>query len=175
MVNKASSRGFVLCLAGRNDTETLRDTIEELIELEEVGEGADNAGELSLLRNVLSVRDVAVEDVMVPRADIRAVEVTTTIADVAKIMSESGHSRLPVFREQLDDVIGMVHIKDFWPVGMMTREQVSRRSCASRYSLHRLCQYLNCSSKCGCSGYTWRWSRRIRGHRWVSCHYRRSR
>ena len=103
---------FRSMLAGRNDTETLRDTIEELIELEEVGEGADNAGELSLLRNVLSVRDVAVEDVMVPRADIRAVEVTTTIADVAQIMSESGHSRLPVFRGQLDDVIGMVHIKD---------------------------------------------------------------
>ncbi len=103
---------FRSMLAGRNDTETLRDTIEELIELEEVGQGADNAEELSLLRNVLSVRDVAVEDVMVPRADIRAVEVATTIADVAKIMSESGHSRLPVFRRQLDDVIGMVHIKD---------------------------------------------------------------
>ena len=103
---------FRSMLAGRNDTETLRDTIEELIELEEVGEGADNAEELSLLRNVLRVRDVAVEDVMVPRADIRAVEVATTISDVAKIMSESGHSRLPVFRRQLDDVIGMVHIKD---------------------------------------------------------------
>ena len=99
-------------LSGRNDTETLRDTIEELIELEEVGEGTDNAEELSLLRNVLCVRDVAVEDVMVPRADIRAVEAATTIADVAKIMSDSGHSRLPVFRGQLDDVIGMVHIKD---------------------------------------------------------------
>ena len=61
---------------------------------------------------MLSVRDVAVEDVMVPRADIRAVEAATTITDVAKIMSESGHSRLPVFREQLDDVIGIVHIKD---------------------------------------------------------------
>ena len=99
-------------LGGRNDTETLRDTIEELIELEEDGADADNAEELVLFRNVLSVRDVTVEDVMVPRADIRAVEAETTIADVAKAMSESGHSRLPVFRGQLDDVIGMVHIKD---------------------------------------------------------------
>ncbi|PPR10764.1 MAG: Hemolysin C [Alphaproteobacteria bacterium MarineAlpha11_Bin1] len=99
-------------LASRNDTETLRDTIEELIELEEDGEGADNAEELSLLRNVLSVRDVAVEDVMVPRVDICGVEAETTIADVAKIMSESGHSRLPVYKGQLDEVIGMVHIKD---------------------------------------------------------------
>ena len=149
---------FRSMLAGRNDTETLRDTIEELIELEEVGEGADNAGELSLLRNVLSVRDVAVEDVMVPRADIRAVEVTTTIADVAKIMSESGHSRLPVLEANLMMLLVWFTSKTCWPAGMMIREPVSRRSCASRYSLHRLCQYLNCSSKCGCSGYTWRWS-----------------
>ncbi len=99
-------------LGGRNDTDTLRDTIEELIELEEDGAGADNAEELALFRNVLSVRDVAVEDVMVPRADIRAVETATTIADVAKVMSESGHSRLPVYRDRLDDVVGMVHIKD---------------------------------------------------------------
>ncbi|NBP71763.1 MAG: hypothetical protein EBU57_00870, partial [Alphaproteobacteria bacterium] len=90
-------------LGGRNDTDTLRDTIEELIELEEDGAGADNAEELALFRNVLSVRDVAVEDVMVPRADIRAVETATTIADVAKVMSESGHSRLPVYRDRLDD------------------------------------------------------------------------
>ena len=51
-------RGF---LGARNDTDTLRDTIEELIELEEDVAGADNAEELALLRNVLSVRDVAVE------------------------------------------------------------------------------------------------------------------
>ena len=99
-------------LGGRNDTDTLRDTIEELIELEEDGESTDNAEELILFRNVLSVRDVTVDDVMVPRADVRAVEAETTIADVAKIMSESGHSRLPVYRGQLDDVVGMVHIKD---------------------------------------------------------------
>ena len=99
-------------IGGRNGTETLRDTIEELIELEEDGADSDNAEELVLFRNVLSVRDVAVEDVMVPRADIRGVEAETTIADVAKEMSQSGHSRLPVYRGQLDDVIGMVHIKD---------------------------------------------------------------
>ncbi|MEE2996718.1 MAG: hemolysin family protein [Pseudomonadota bacterium] len=99
-------------LTGRNGKETLRDTIEELIELEEDGAGADNVEELSLLRNVLSVRDVAVADVMVPRADICAVEAETTISDVAKVMSDSGHSRLPVYTGQLDDVIGMVHIKD---------------------------------------------------------------
>ena len=98
-------------IGGRNGADNLRDTIEELIELEDEGGGA-NAEELTLFRNVLSVRDVTVDDVMVPRADVKAVDVETTIADVAKVMSACGHSRLPVYRERLDDVIGMVHIKD---------------------------------------------------------------
>lgn len=93
----------------RNDAEHLRDTIEELIELEDDG---DNAEELTLFRNVLSVRDVTVDDVMVPRADIKAVDVETTISDVAKVMSATGHSRLPVYRDKLDEVVGMLHIKD---------------------------------------------------------------
>jgi CBS domain containing-hemolysin-like protein len=97
-------------VTGRNGGDNLRDTIEELIELEE-GED-DSSEELSLLRNVLSVRDVTVDDVMVPRADIKAVDVETTISDVAKVMSDTGHSRLPVFRGHLDEVVGMVHIKD---------------------------------------------------------------
>tara|TARA_R110000868_G_scaffold11751_17_gene57411 strand:+ start:38248 stop:39138 length:891 start_codon:yes stop_codon:yes gene_type:complete len=103
-------RGFLRNLVGgRNGADTLRDTIEELIERDEDGE---NSEELTLFRNVLSVRDVSVADVMVPRADVKAVDVETTIADVAKVMSACGHSRLPVYRDQLDDVIGMVHIKD---------------------------------------------------------------
>ena len=93
----------------RNDADNLRDTIEELIELEDDG---DNPEELTLFRNVLSVRDVNVDDVMVPRADIKAVDVETTMADVAKVMSACGHSRLPVYRDKLDEVVGMVHIKD---------------------------------------------------------------
>ncbi|CAN0174190.1 unnamed protein product [Discosporangium mesarthrocarpum] len=93
----------------RNDADNLRDTIEELIELEDDG---DNPEELTLFRNVLSVRDVNVDDVMVPRADIKAVDVETTMADVAKVMSACGHSRLPVYRDKLDEVVGMLHIKD---------------------------------------------------------------
>lgn len=96
---------------GRNGSDNLRDTIEELIEQEDAGESAASE-DLVLFRNVLGVRDQTVDDVMVPRADVIAVEVDTTLADVAKLMSESGHSRLPVFRGQLDEAIGMIHIKD---------------------------------------------------------------
>jgi magnesium and cobalt transporter len=98
-------------LGGRNANENLRDTIEELIEQED-GDVDGESVDLTLFRNVLAVRDVTVYDVMVPRADIIAVDASSSLADVAKLMSDSGHSRLPVFRGQLDDVIGMVHIKD---------------------------------------------------------------
>jgi len=63
----------------RSDADNLRDTIEELIQLEDNG---DNAEELTLFRNVLSVRDVTVNDVMVPRADIKAVDVKPSISAV---------------------------------------------------------------------------------------------
>ena len=95
----------------RNGSETLRDTIEELIEQEDAAP-TQNSPEVDLLRNTLSVRDVTVADVMVPHADIVAVDVNATLEEVARLMSESRHSRLPVHGGRLDDVIGMVHIKD---------------------------------------------------------------
>jgi CBS domain containing-hemolysin-like protein len=65
-----------------------------------------------LLRNILKLRDLTAYDVMVPRADIAAVPVDVELADLVQVMSTKGHSRLPVYRETLDDVVGMVHIKD---------------------------------------------------------------
>ncbi len=65
-----------------------------------------------LLQNILRLREVRVDDVMVPRADIQAVEADTSIAELLTTFSASGHSRLPVYRETLDDPIGMVLIKD---------------------------------------------------------------
>ena len=53
-----------------------------------------------------------VEDVMVPRADIVAVELATGLHDISLAFKEAGHSRMPVFKESLDDPVGMVHIKD---------------------------------------------------------------
>ena len=98
-------------LGGRETGDNFRDAIEELIDQEAEDAGA-NSSEIALLRNILRVRDLTVYDVMVPRADIVAVEAETAVATVATMMSESTHSRLPVYRGQLDDIIGMVHIKD---------------------------------------------------------------
>lgn len=98
-------------LGGRGDT-TLRDTIEELIEERREAEGSIAADERVLLANILKLRDRTVVDTMVPRADIVAVDIDTTLPELIERMSQEAHSRMPVYRETLDDVIGVVHIKD---------------------------------------------------------------
>ncbi|HEY0838405.1 MAG TPA: hemolysin family protein [Azospirillum sp.] len=105
-------RGWLRSVIGGKGDTTLRDTLEELIEEEGEAEGGMAANERALLGNVLKLRDRTVVDVMVPRADIIGVDVSTPLPALIQRMSEEAHSRLPVYRETLDDVVGMVHIKD---------------------------------------------------------------
>ncbi len=98
-------------LGNRNGGESLRDTIEELIEQEDT-ENSEAGEEIVFLRNVLKLRDLAARDVMVPRADIIGVEIDTPLDELVSLMSGAAHSRMPVYRETLDDAVGMVHIKD---------------------------------------------------------------
>jgi CBS domain containing-hemolysin-like protein len=69
--------------------------------------------ERAMLNNVLSLRELKVADVMVPRADVIAVAAETTLGDLLALFRTAGHSRLPVYGETLDDPRGMVHIRDF--------------------------------------------------------------
>ncbi len=69
-------------------------------------------GERAMLHNILRLREVRVEDVMIPRADIEAVEIGTTLGALLTVFEQSGHSRMPVYAETLDDPRGMVHIRD---------------------------------------------------------------
>ena len=105
-------RGWFRTVIGGHSDATLRATIQELIEEQDSGEGSMGAGERALLANILKLRDRTVDDVMVPRADIVAVDVDTPFPILVQRMAEDAHSRMPVFRETLDDVVGMVHIKD---------------------------------------------------------------
>jgi CBS domain containing-hemolysin-like protein len=90
----------------------LRESLEDVLE-EEAGNDESLTGEeLHMLRNLLGFKDVRVEDVMVPRADITAVDEKTSLEDLGGLFTESGHSRLPVYKQSLDYPIGMVHIKD---------------------------------------------------------------
>ncbi|MDC7676762.1 hemolysin family protein [Asticcacaulis machinosus] len=69
-----------------------------------------------LINHAREFQTLRVADVMTPRADIVAADVSCTLADVVKICIESEHSRLPIFRETLDDPIGVLHIKDLLKV-----------------------------------------------------------
>ena len=96
----------------------LRDAIEELIEESEdadSGEPALDSGESDLLLNVLKFGELTAYDVMVPRADIKAVAEDADLRGFIQTVREFGHSRLPVYGENLDDIIGVVHIKDALP------------------------------------------------------------
>ena len=96
----------------------LRDAIEELIEESEEaepGEAALDTSESDLLLNVLKFGELTAYDVMVPRADIKAVADDVDLRALIQTVREFGHSRLPVYSENLDDIIGVVHIKDALP------------------------------------------------------------
>jgi len=68
--------------------------------------------ELHMLRNLLGFRDVRIEDVMVPRADIEATEIDSPQPQVLAQFADCGHSRMPIYRETLDQPLGMLHVKD---------------------------------------------------------------
>ena len=99
-------------VSGRNG-DTLRESVEELLEADDGSETEFSDTERSMLSNLLRFGALTVDDVMVPHADIIAVEEATTLVEVVETMRKTGHSRLPVYRETLDDPIGMVHVRDF--------------------------------------------------------------
>ena len=88
-----------------------RDDIEDALEDSAIEEFTPQ--ERAILKNVLTLHDVRVEDVMVPRADIVALALDTPLRKVLDCFRTAGHSRLPVYEETLDDPRGMIHIRDF--------------------------------------------------------------
>ena len=97
---------------GGRQNGSVRADIEEAIAADEAEGAAFSPEERAMLRAILRLGDMRVDDVMVPRADIEAVEIDTSVAGLLVAAREAGHSRMPVYRETLDDPVGMVHIKD---------------------------------------------------------------
>jgi magnesium and cobalt transporter len=93
-------------------SDELRDTLEEIIEASDFKGEELAPDERRLLRNILRLHSITAADVMVPRADITAVELETPLARIIELVKNHGHSRFPVFRGTLDEIVGMVHIKD---------------------------------------------------------------
>lgn len=112
---------------GKRNGNTLREDLADALSetASESGEATFSPAERAMLNNILRLREVRVEDVMVPRADIEAVEITTTLGQLLNIFEQSGHSRMPVFAESLDDPRGMVHIRDL--LGHITRSAQAKK------------------------------------------------
>ena len=67
-----------------------------------------------MIRNVLELKDLVVRDVMVPRTRVSAIEVTRPIPEVLKIVASEGHSRFPVYRDKVDNIVGLLYAKDLF-------------------------------------------------------------
>ena len=96
---------------GSSNEVALREAVEELIEESATESGVPTA-ERMLLANILRLRERKVADCMVPRADIIAVDVDADMQQLIDLMTEHAHSRIPAYRETLDEAVGIVHIKD---------------------------------------------------------------
>jgi len=103
-------------LRKRHGDQQLRETLEEIIgEIEDPRDEESaliGSHERMLLSNIFKLRHLTADDVMVPRADIVALPLEADFDQVLASIEQRGHSRLPVYRESLDDVAGVVHIKD---------------------------------------------------------------
>jgi CBS domain containing-hemolysin-like protein len=114
-------------ILGLEGARSLREQLEEAIDEHEdendgaaAGEGGQGRGDLSrverqMLRNLLHFSEHDADDVAVPRGEIIAVEASISWEEMVAAFAEHGHSRMPVYRETLDSVVGMVHIKDIFP------------------------------------------------------------
>lgn len=114
-------RSFRTFIFGEPADDSLRAQLEEAIDAHEDDPAPDARGDLSplerqMVRNLLHFGERDAGDVGVPRADIVAVEEQTRFADLVALFADAGHSRLPVYREKLDTIIGMVHIKDVFHI-----------------------------------------------------------
>ena len=96
---------------GRHNGASWRDSLGEIIREEEIAEQI-SPHERDLLINLLRFGALTAEDAMVPRNDITAVEIDTPLADVVATIKAEGHSRMPLYRGDLDNVLGMIHIRD---------------------------------------------------------------
>ena len=117
-------------LSGEKDA-SLRESLESAMETH----GAQNPGEIkdearSMMLNLIAFADLRVDDVMLPRADIVAIDENATMRELLDTFVKASHSRLPVYRESLDGMTGMIHIKDF--VRWMTDRGFVKRSAKKK-------------------------------------------
>ncbi|MGB5213765.1 MAG: hemolysin family protein [Anderseniella sp.] len=102
-------------LGGGRSDETLRESLEGVFDrhAEEEGTVAFRADAKSMMLNLIEFSDLRLDDVMVPRAEIIAIDASSSVSELLDCFLEAGHSRLPIYNDTLDEPVGMIHIKDF--------------------------------------------------------------
>jgi CBS domain containing-hemolysin-like protein len=113
--------GLRAMLFGDTTEPTLRDQIAEAIDEHEDDPAPDSEGDLTpverqMVKNLLDFGARTVDDVGVPRADMIAIPETLTFLELVAAIADAPHSRLPVYRDSLDQIVGMVHIKDAFAI-----------------------------------------------------------
>ena len=125
-------RSLRALIFGDNEEPSLREQIEDAIDEHEEEEGRDNGAALhrsskskvadlsplerQMLRNLLHFGEMTADDVSVPRADIIGIPEGASFDELVSLFIKAGHSRLPVYRDNLDEVIGMIHIRDAFAI-----------------------------------------------------------
>ena len=104
--------GALKARLGLGPQQTLRETLEEAVRSEAGDDGTFSSTERDMLLRLLRFGALRLDDVMVPRADIIALDEAATVGELMRLFQEAGVSRIPIYHETLDDPRGMVHIKD---------------------------------------------------------------
>ncbi|MBQ8110034.1 MAG: HlyC/CorC family transporter [Clostridia bacterium] len=108
-------------------------TEEELIT---IVEEAENEGEIDeheseLIRSAIEFNDLTAEDILTPRVKLNAVELHDSLDDIARVFEESGRSRIPVYEDEIDNIVGILHEKDFYRLRNKTslRDMMTKPLC----------------------------------------------
>ena len=97
-----------------SNKENIKDVLEDIIEDNGNSVESIDDGTKKIFKNIIQLNDKSIEDVMIPRADIDSVSSSIKINQLITFINKTKHSRIPVYEENLDKVIGMVHIRDLF-------------------------------------------------------------
>ena len=106
--------GSIISLFRSNQKEGLKNVIEDLIDENKSSTEKIDDGTKNIFKNVINLSDKCIVDVMIPRADIDAVSSDIKIDKLITFINKTKHSRIPVFQDNLDKIIGMIHIRDLF-------------------------------------------------------------
>jgi CBS domain containing-hemolysin-like protein len=121
---------------GQGRDSSLGESLQNVIETHSSADGSPQIADeaKSMMLNIIEFADMRVEDVMVPRADIVALEDTTTIRTLLESFIDANHSRLPIYHETLDDIGGFIHVKDLlrWMTQRSGQKKRTSKSAAAK-------------------------------------------